>query len=116
MVCCSQLFPTQQLVLADNADGACVVAAVQSRIVCLLPVPLEEQVRHQLRGKRYEEAVALACSAVALNGMPRSWLETVRNSLCTPWVPSLQLAPAANSPHVYPRSVRTLSLRQRGIS
>lgn len=73
-----QLFPTQQLVLADDADGACVVAAVQSRIVCLLPVPLEEQVRNQLRGKRYEQAMALACSAVALNGMPRSWLETVR--------------------------------------
>jgi hypothetical protein len=68
-----QLFPTQQLLLADDAGGRCVVAAVRRRLVCLVPVPLEEQVRQQLRAKQYEEAVSLACSAVALSGMPQAW-------------------------------------------
>jgi len=73
-----QMLPATELHLADDLAGQCVVAAVQSRLVCLLPVPLEEQVRELLRAKQLDEAAALVESAVKFNGCPVSWIETVR--------------------------------------
>ncbi|XP_057829008.2 vacuolar sorting protein 3 isoform X2 [Cryptomeria japonica] len=47
-------------VIADDIDGKFVVVATQSKVSCLLKVPVEEQLKELLRKKDYDEAVCLA--------------------------------------------------------